>query len=285
MLGQHTRLALAPPHEDQRCLIMDVCRRHDAEVEDAMAVEGQVEGARLPSLRHTSGIDGRTSEVDNAHEHVKHQSFLEQRDVIMNCPLVYHRHDPEEAEADKDASTNKAETDSLKHIHKADHDGRCAKERDRPEVKVLPSRGAHEAVVNRREVGRNDEERDAHVVKTPDEASHVGGAAAKEVADGGGQETSHSPSKEDVDGPARDLVGQRLRHCLHLRRNRHRGEHYKDGKAKKMAPDIEGFVVHAEEAVNYLLQCPVPWAVVPCGPVQQTITNTLLARGKWEYGC
>jgi len=66
---------------------------------------------------------------------------------------------------------------------------------------------AEEAVVDGGEEGGDDEDGDARIVKLPHEHGDVLGAAAKQVANGGGEEADHGANGEYVDGPAVDRPG------------------------------------------------------------------------------
>eukprot|EP00191_Tetraselmis_sp_GSL018_P017385 CAMPEP_0177589086 /NCGR_PEP_ID=MMETSP0419_2-20121207/6595_1 /TAXON_ID=582737 /ORGANISM="Tetraselmis sp., Strain GSL018" /LENGTH=151 /DNA_ID=CAMNT_0019079375 /DNA_START=120 /DNA_END=575 /DNA_ORIENTATION=- len=90
--GHRALVRIPPADEHNGCLVVDVRSDDNAEVEQVVAVKGEVEGARLPPLGNASGIDSSADEVCGAHQEVVDQSFLEERYMVVNRPLVHYRH-------------------------------------------------------------------------------------------------------------------------------------------------------------------------------------------------
>lgn len=70
-------------------------------------------------------------------------------------------------------------------------------------MRYITGERAH-TVINRRVEGGDDEERNAHIVKPPDELRDVPLAAAKHVADCGCQQAQHGSCCEDIYRPSLD---------------------------------------------------------------------------------
>ena len=182
--GVHGAALDLPPLEELQGRHVENTRGdHGTHVEDVVAVERQVESARKPALRHPRGENQGRDEARETHHDVPRHRLDVKRRSCRDEPEVRQGDEAKAREQEEDRGPHVAVSRGLELLHEAHADGCEAKEGHGAHVQPPGPCMAVEPVVQQRDVGRHDQQRDPDVVESPHHARHVRTAAAKDVAD------------------------------------------------------------------------------------------------------
>jgi hypothetical protein len=142
-------------------------------------------------------------QVEHPHEEVELEGVADGPHVPVDAQLVRHRHNAPQAQGAEHAGAEGAVVGGLEVVGEGDRDDGRPRHGRGDEVEVAPEGLAQEGVVDGRVEGRDDEDRDAGVVKAPHHLADVALAAAQQVADARGEQAHARAGEVDVHRPAR----------------------------------------------------------------------------------
>lgn len=177
--------------------------RDDEEVEDLVAVPGEVERPGLPPLGHAAGVHPRAGAVRRSHERLQGQ-----HDAARGVPPVlrrgvHGRHHAGEAHGEEEQRAGLAVLGRVQDGAEEGAGGEEGQEGDGGEVEEPGEGLAQEGVVYGREEGGDDHEGDARVVQAPEEVVEAAGVAGQQVGDAAAAQAHQRARHEHRPRPSR----------------------------------------------------------------------------------
>ena len=116
-------VSVSPSHHDPAGFVVDHGGDHDGDVEQLVAVEGDVEASRPEPLRYLEGVDAGSEEVNGAHPEIEDEGLVDFVDLAVEAPGVEGGDDAEQAEAGKGGRAECVVVGLLERWHEGDGDG------------------------------------------------------------------------------------------------------------------------------------------------------------------
>jgi len=156
-----------------------------------VTVSGEVEPARLPSLRDPAHIEERPREIRHCHGYLVRQRHRPPRLRPVNGSSMHCRDDTGQPHGDEQHCAVTAAGARGDVWGEEVEDGEDAHNGDGGKVGKLPAGVALEDVVDGWKEGGDNHDGDADVVEAGEEEVEAVGVAAEEVADAAGEEAEH----------------------------------------------------------------------------------------------